>query len=65
MNLIVNGENRETEAETVRDFLATINLRSELVVVEHNGDILARNSYDDVTLKDGDVLEIVQMMAGG
>ncbi len=65
MILTINGETRVTEAATVSDFLASISLPSQLVVVEHNGEIVQRDRYGEQPLRDGDTLEVVQMMAGG
>ena len=66
MQLIVNGETREaTDAATLADFLTQLRLRSPMVVVERNGEIVPRGCYAEMPLADGDVLEIVQMMAGG
>ena len=65
MILTVNGEPRETDAETVVEFLASCGLQARMVVVEHNGEIAPRERYSETALHDGDVLEIVQMMAGG
>ena len=66
MQVIINGEARELEAGTsLTGFLHSRNLRPQMVVVERNGDIVARGLYDSTFLADGDVLEIVQMMAGG
>jgi len=65
MTLTINGEPRVTEAVTVADFLASISLASRMVVVEHNGEIVPRDRYGEQPLRDGDTLEIVQMMAGG
>lgn len=66
MQLIVNGEMRDgDEAATIAAYLAQLNLRSQMVVVEHNGVIVPRDQYSETALKEGDVLEIVQMMAGG
>lgn len=65
MTLTVNGEARVTDAATVSDFLASISLPSRLVVVEHNGEIVPRDRYGEQPLRDGDILEVVQMMAGG
>ncbi len=66
MQLIINGEAREVDGVgTLGELLASRNLPSRLVVVEQNGEIVPREKYDETPLTDGDVLEIVQMMAGG
>ena len=66
MHLIINGELREAAGiPTVGEFLASCELPSRMVVVERNGDIVPRDAYDVTPLANGDVLEIVQMMAGG
>ena len=66
MQLIVNGEMREVDGVgTLGEFLATRNLNVKMVVVERNGEIVPREKYDETPLTEGDVLEIVQMMAGG
>ncbi len=66
MQLIINGEAREVGgAGTLGELLASRSLPSRMVVVEQNGEIVPRERYDETPLTDGDVLEIVQMMAGG
>jgi len=66
MTLTVNGEPRDAEdAVTIERYLESLALKSQMVVVEHNGEIVARDRYADTVLAAGDTLEIVQMMAGG
>jgi len=66
MQLIVNGEARNVDGTPMLgEFLASRELPSRMVVVERNGDIVPREKYDQTPLLQGDVLEIVQMMAGG
>lgn len=66
MELTINGKSVTLEGPTtIADFLNRRGLNPKTVVVEHNGEILARDRYADVTLRAGDVVEIVQMMAGG
>ncbi len=65
MTLTINGEARATEAATISEFLAAINLPLQMVVVEHNGEIVPREHYGEQPLREGDTLEVVQMMAGG
>jgi sulfur carrier protein len=66
MQLTVNG-NTETVGDgvTILDFLAEKKLDPEKVVVEHNLDIVQRETYGDVVLKDNDSLEILRFVGGG
>jgi sulfur carrier protein len=66
MHLIINGESRHVVgAETVQQLLEQFGLQAQMVVVEHNGEIVQRGRYAEERLAEGDTLEIVQMMAGG
>ena len=56
---------QSADAATLAEFLTSLDLRSQMVVVERNGEIVPRGQYAETPLTDGDVLEIVQMMAGG
>lgn len=66
MNIMLNGERRET-----RENLSVLNLLEELgvprdaAVVEHNGTIVDRGSYDETRLGPGDVVELVRIVGGG
>ncbi len=64
--LQINGQRRELDGPTpLLDFLAEREIDPRFVVVEHNRAIVRRATYSEVTLNDGDELEIVQMVAGG
>lgn len=66
MNLIINGEARMVSGcSSISELLTQFNLQARMVVVEHNREIVSRDRYDTTALAEGDVLEIVQMMAGG
>jgi thiamine biosynthesis protein ThiS len=65
-HITLNGKQRDIpEGQRVSDLLADLELQERLVVVEHNKSSLPRNSYADVILEDGDVLEIVHFVGGG
>lgn len=62
----VNGEVRALEEPlSVSEFLEQLGVDERVVVVEYNGGILPRKQYGECRINNGDVLEIVQMMAGG
>lgn len=66
IDLMVNGEPLALDKPTtVLGLLARYDLHDKMVVVEYNAVILAREAFGGTQLADGDVLEIVQMMAGG
>jgi thiamine biosynthesis protein ThiS len=62
----VNGDPRTVPSGLdVHALLRHLGLEPELVVVELNGDILARGSYPNVAVSAGDVLELVHFVGGG
>lgn len=62
----INGTERELpEATTLLQLLMERGLDPRVVVVEYNYEIIPREQYEHITLKEGDNLEIVQMVAGG
>jgi sulfur carrier protein len=50
---------------TVADFLAARGLQDRLVVVELNGEILARSAFVSTVFNEGDRVEVVHFVGGG
>lgn len=66
MNITANGKTHEVpEGQTLPDFIETLGLAPERVVVERNREALTPAEARKVTLTKGDVLEIVRIVAGG
>jgi thiamine biosynthesis protein ThiS len=66
LRIEVNGKHREVaEGRTVAGLLKDLELDGRLVVVELNRQIVRRTETEDVTLKDGDRIEIVHFVGGG
>jgi len=65
MNLIINGQPRESAAPTLSDLLAELGLDPSRVAVEYNHDALPREAFDTTLLNENDRLEIVQFVGGG
>ncbi len=66
MKLLVNGVSVEVDAPlTLSGLLARHKMKPEVVVVEYNLRVPAKDEYDRIELADGDRIEIVKFMGGG
>jgi thiamine biosynthesis protein ThiS len=66
IQVTVNGEPREFAAgSTVGAVLSELGLHPQLVVVEHNREILDRAVLDATEVREGDNLELVHFVGGG
>jgi sulfur carrier protein len=66
MAITLNGERREVAAgSSLLELLAGLGLDPRAVAVERNGEVLPRARIAEVTLLDGDRLEIVRFVQGG
>ena len=60
INLLVNGKPRPIdEVQDLESYLTDFGLDLKHVAVGYNGEVLKREQYPEVTLQDGDILEIV------
>lgn len=66
MNITLNGEKKEfAGVATIGELLEQIGLGGKPVVVEHNQRALFPREITLAVVNDGDVIEIVQVTAGG
>jgi sulfur carrier protein len=66
IEIMINGDRRQVEpGQTLAEYLNSLLLEPRMVVIERNGEIVARDRLAQTPLAAGDTLEIVQMMAGG
>lgn len=66
MKLTVNGNETElTEAVNIAGLLNKFSVEAARAVVEVNGAIIDRSSFDTHRLNDGDSVEIVRFVGGG
>ncbi len=69
MKIKVNGEEKKIEASQSNPLLSRtlefMGYKPNTVVVELNNLIINSKKWDQVTLKDGDKLEIVSIVGGG
>lgn len=67
MTLTVNGR-EVTVPETIKTVSQLINhfdLKSPVIIVEHNNVILEKGEHEKVKIKAGDKIEFVQFVGGG
>ena len=68
MNIKINGESKTIDAETltVSELLVEQKVKMpEMVSVEHNGNILERDTFDTTYVKNNDEVEFLYFMGGG
>ena len=66
MQIRLNGKEREvSRGLTVAGLLEELDLRPGMVVVELNREILERDGYADVPVREGDAIELVHFVGGG
>lgn len=66
MRITVNGEARDVaRARNVAELIAELGLPAPATLVEHNGLALRREEWPARTLTEGDIVELVRIVAGG
>ena len=69
INLTVNGKPRsiETTEATVdlESYLGSFDLNLQYIAVGYNGEVIKKDQFAKVQLRDGDILEIVRPVGGG
>ncbi|GAB4254781.1 MULTISPECIES: sulfur carrier protein ThiS [Deferrisoma] len=66
MTVVVNGQPRDVaEGASLDALLTSLGLFPGSVVVERNGEVVRRDEFAQVRLKEGDRLEIVRFVGGG
>jgi thiamine biosynthesis protein ThiS len=66
MDVVINGERKQISAGvTLLELLKELELDPRAVVVEHNRRIVRRVGLGDVTVSEGDAIELVHFVGGG
>jgi sulfur carrier protein len=66
MALMINGKEEHTASGmSLLGYLESAGFKLDVVVVEYNARIVDRENWAEVTLCDGDCLEIVSFVGGG
>jgi thiamine biosynthesis protein ThiS len=66
VTITLNGEPYQLDGPvTLSTLLASLNIDSRRVAVEHNLDVVRRALFDSTIVQEGDAVEIVNFVGGG
>ena len=66
VNVTLNGKTREVrEGTTVAELVSELKLADGPIAVERNREVLPKSKFAEVTLNEGDRIEIVNFVGGG
>ncbi len=66
ITITLNGKPHEIDrAQPVADLLTALGVNPRQVAVAVNGEVITRDSWPQVTIRKGDVVEIVRAVGGG
>ena len=66
INLVVNGKPRAADDGTdLATYLTSFDVDLKFVAVGYNGEVIKKEQFEQIVLRDGDALEIVRPVGGG
>jgi sulfur carrier protein len=66
ITLTVNGKPREAQENTnLATYLSALDVNMKFVAVGYNGQVIKKDQFSQITLSEGDTLEIVRPVGGG
>ena len=66
INVTINGKTESIAAGiSLQSLLKLFGIQSERVAIEYNREIIDRNQFDALLMKEGDRLEIITFVGGG
>lgn len=66
MTVIINGGEKEIDDSlNLQEIVQLFSKHNQSIIVELNGKIIKKDKRSDFTLKEGDIVELIQMVGGG
>ncbi|EAK3646168.1 sulfur carrier protein ThiS [Campylobacter lari] len=63
--MIINGQKLELKELRFMDYVREEQLKIEFIALELNGEIIPRDQFENLILKENDKVEIVTFVGGG
>ena len=61
----INGEAREIAGKNLLEYLKEAGYETEWVVIERNLEIIPKDQVGNITMQDGDEIEVLRFVGGG
>jgi len=65
IQILLNGKEIQTAASSIKEFLTEQKMEGKPVIVELNREALTASAHQSTSLKEGDVIELFVLGAGG
>ena len=66
IRVTINGEDHEfREVTPLSEYVSSLGVSVKMIAIAYNGEVLRRDQWSEVTLSDGDSLEVVRAVGGG
>ena len=66
IHVTINGEEHEfPDATPLVEYVSSLGVNVKMIAIAYNGEVLRRDEWANVTLSDGDTVEVVRAVGGG
>jgi len=65
MHIYLNGEERNTDADSISELLVELGMEGRMIAIERNLEVVPKSTDTSAALAEGDRIEIVHMIGGG
>jgi len=65
MKINLNGKKMESESQTLMDLVLEKGLDPNSLITEVNFEVIRQETWKDVSIKDGDNIELLSFVGGG
>ena len=66
IRITINGEEQEfPDTTSLTKYVSSLGVNPKMIAIAYNGEVLRRDEWADITLSDGDSLEVVRAVGGG
>ena len=66
IRVTINGEEQEFPDPTpLTEYVSSLGVSPKMIAIAYNGEVLRRDEWAEVTLSEGDTLEVVRAVGGG